>query len=92
MKKLLLMGCIFSVLMAEGKIGGITFLDYTYSDDESAFNFNRQYFSYGIDVSENVKFKFVLDVGTIYHFLNFYRLEYEAHNILYWEHFELKHY
>ncbi len=49
--------------MAEGKIGGTTFMDYTYADSALSFNFNRQYFSYGIDVSEKIKFKFVLDVG-----------------------------
>ena len=50
-------------MTADGKIGGITYFDYSKTEDESAFNFNRQYFSYAVDMSDDVKFKFISDVG-----------------------------
>ena len=62
MKKLLLICCLATMLMAQGKIGGVTYFDFTY-DDSSAFNFSRQYFSYGMDVSEDVQFNVIFDVS-----------------------------
>ena len=50
-------------MFAEGKIGGVTYFDYTYAEEKSSFNFNRQYFSYGINVSDDVSFKVIFDVG-----------------------------
>ena len=50
-------------IAAEGKIGGVTYFNYTNAEEKSAFNFQRQYFSYGIDISDEVKFKVVFDVG-----------------------------
>ena len=50
-------------IAADGKIGGVTYFNYTNAEEKSAFNFQRQYFSYGIDISDEVKFKVVFDVG-----------------------------
>ena len=54
-------------LTADGKIGGVTYFDFIYSDedDSTAFNFQRQYFSYAIDMSDDIKFTLVFDVGRI---------------------------
>ena len=46
-----------------GSITGVTYFDYTRENYESAFNFNRQYFNYAIEMSNDVKFKVVFDVG-----------------------------
>jgi hypothetical protein len=50
-------------IAADGKIGGVTYFDYTNSKEKSAFVLKRQYFSYGIDISDEVKFRVVFDVG-----------------------------
>ena len=50
-------------IAADGKIGGVTYFDYTNSKEKSAFDFKRQYFSYGIEISDEVKFRVVFDVG-----------------------------
>ena len=64
MKKILLVVSITGFMFAEGKIGGVTYFDY-YSNTEKAsgFNFQRQYFGYGGDVSDLVSFKILFDVG-----------------------------
>ena len=64
MKKILLAVSIIGFMFAEGKIGGVTYFDY-YSNTEKAsgFNFQRQYFGYGGDVSDQVSFKILFDVG-----------------------------
>ena len=46
-----------------GSITGVTYFDYTRENYESAFNFNRQYFNYAIEMSNDMKFKVVFDVG-----------------------------
>ena len=48
---------------AEGKIGGVTYFDFMSRDDSTAFNFQRQYFSYDIEISEDIKFNIVFDSG-----------------------------
>ncbi len=64
MKKVILIFAFFSISFANsGKISGVTFFDFSQSGEEAGFNFVRQYFSYGTEVSENVKFKVVFDVG-----------------------------
>ena len=50
-------------MFAEGKIGGVTYFDFISSDDSTAFNFQRQYFGYGGDISDQVSFKILFDVG-----------------------------
>ena len=60
---IILLTCISISMAVDGKIGGITYFDYSKTDDESAFNFNRQYFSYAVDMSDNIKFKVIFDVG-----------------------------
>ena len=64
MKYLIILLTYISIsIAAEGKIGGVTYFNYTNAEEKSAFNFQRQYFSYGIDISDEVKFKVVFDVG-----------------------------
>ena len=50
-------------MFAEGKIGGVTYFDFSSSDDSTAFNFQRQYFGYSGDASEKVSYKILFDVG-----------------------------
>ena len=63
MKKILLVVSITGFMFAEGKIGGVTYFDFISSDDSTAFNFERQYFGYGGDISDQVSFKILFDVG-----------------------------
>ena len=63
MKKILFVLSITGLMIAEGKIGGVTYFEFISADDSTAFNFQRQYFSYGADVSDNVSFKIIYDVG-----------------------------
>ena len=58
-----LLSCISISLATDGKIGGVTYFDFISANDSTAFNFQRQYFMYGIDVSDNISFKVVFDVG-----------------------------
>jgi len=60
---IILLTCISISMAVDGKIGGITYFDYSKTEDESAFNFNRQYFSYAVDMSDDIKFKVIFDVG-----------------------------
>ena len=60
---IILITCISISMAKEGKIGGITYFDYSKTEDKSAFNFNRQYFSYTGDNAENINYKIVFDVG-----------------------------
>ena len=45
-----------------GSITGLTYFDYTREADTTAFNFERQYFNYDIQMSNEVNFKVVFDV------------------------------
>ena len=64
MKYLIILLTYISIsIAAEGKIGGVTYFNYTNAEEKSAFNFQRQYFSYGVNVSDDVSFKVVFDVG-----------------------------
>jgi len=66
MKNLIILLTYISISMAvDGKIGGVTYFDYTNSEEKSAFNFNRQYFSYTGDDAENINYKIIFDVGRI---------------------------
>ena len=60
---IILLTCITICVAAEGRIGGVTYFDYTNSDEKSAFNFNRQYFAYAVEISSDIKFKVIFDVG-----------------------------
>ena len=60
---IILLTCITISVAAEVKIGGITYFDYTNSEEKSAFNFNRQYFSFTGESSEKINYKIVFDVG-----------------------------
>ena len=62
---IILLICITISVAAEGKIGGVTYFDYTNSEEKSAFNFNRQYFSYTSDNAENINYNIIFDVGRI---------------------------
>ena len=63
MKKILLVVSITGFMFAEGKIGGVTYFDYSYTEESSAFNFERQYFGYSGDISDKVSYKILFDVG-----------------------------
>ena len=63
-RMIILMICISLGFASEGKIGGVTYFDYTNSKEKSAFDFKRQYFSYGVNVSDDVNFKVIFDVGS----------------------------
>ena len=54
---------ITGLMFAEGKIGGVTYFDFSNADDSTAFNFERQYFGYGGDISDQVSFKILFDIG-----------------------------
>ena len=60
---IILLTCISISMAVDGKIGGVTYFDYTNTEEKSAFNFNRQYFSYAVDMSDDIKFKVIFDVG-----------------------------
>ena len=62
MKKILIVLSIIGFMFAEGKIGGVTYFDFSVTDS-SAFNFQRQYFGYGGEVSDQVSFNILFDVG-----------------------------
>ncbi len=63
MKKILLVVSITGFMFAEGKIGGVTYFDYSSTEKASGFNFQRQYFGYGGEVSDQVSYKILFDVG-----------------------------
>ena len=63
MKKILLVVSITGFMFAEGKIGGVTYFDYSSTEKASGFNFERQYFGYGGEVSDQVNYKILFDVG-----------------------------
>ena len=63
MKNILIVLSIIGFMFAEGKIGGVTYFDFISSDDSTAFNFQRQYFGYGGDISDQVSFNILFDVG-----------------------------
>ena len=58
-----LLTCITISMAADGKIGGVTYFDFMSLDDSTEFNFQRQYFSYTVDISGDIKFKIIFDVG-----------------------------
>ena len=63
--RIILLTCITISVAAEGNIGGITFFDFSFYhlEDSTAFNFNRQYFSYTGEAAENIKYQIVFDVS-----------------------------
>ena len=54
-KNLILLSIITFGFAYNGSITGVTYFDYTCENDASAFNFNRQYFNYAIEMSNNEK-------------------------------------
>ena len=63
MKKLLFVLSLVGLMFAGGKLSGVTYFDYTKTEKQSGFYFQRQYFGYGGDVSEKVSYKILFDVG-----------------------------
>lgn len=64
MKNIIILFSMFTIgFPYNGSITGITYFDYTRENEASAFNFQRQYFNYAIEMSDNTKFKVVFDVG-----------------------------
>jgi hypothetical protein len=64
-KNLILLSIVTFGFAYNGSITGVTYFDFTYKNDASAFNFNRQYFSYAIQMSNDVKFRVIFDAGRI---------------------------
>ena len=62
-KHLILLYIVTFGFAYNGSITGVTYFDYTYKNDAPAFNFNRQYFNYAIQMSNKVKLKVVFDAG-----------------------------
>ena len=62
-KNLILLSILTFGFAYNGAITGVTYFDYTRENDASAFNFNRQYFNYATEISNDMKFKVVFDVG-----------------------------
>ena len=63
MKRILLLVSITGFMFAEGKIGGVTYFDYSNTEETTEFNLKRQYFGYGGEVSDQVSYKILFDVG-----------------------------
>ena len=63
MKKLLFVLSLVGLMFAGGKLSGVTYFDYTKTEKQSGFYFQRQYFGYGGDISEKVSYKILFDVG-----------------------------
>ena len=64
MKNIIILFSIFTIgFPYNGSITGLTYFDYTRENSASAFNFERQYFNYDIQMSNDVKFKVLFDVG-----------------------------
>ena len=62
-KNLILLSIITFGFAYNGSITGMTYFDYTRENGTSAFNFNRQYFNYAIEMSNDIKLKVVFDAG-----------------------------
>ena len=45
------------------KISGLTYFDFTYSDDKGIFDVKRSYLNYSTKLSDISKFKMILDIG-----------------------------
>ena len=63
MKKILYIIGIISIMFSQNKVGGLTYFDFTKTENESGFNFKRQYVSVAGSSGENMKYKVVMDVG-----------------------------
>jgi len=64
MKYIIILLTFISIsIAADGRISSVTYFDFISADNSTAFNFNRQYFSYAVDVSDDIKFKVIFDVG-----------------------------
>ena len=63
MKKIITIIITITMIFGQNKVGGLTYFDFTHTENESGFNFNRQYVSVASSTSENMKYKIVIDVG-----------------------------
>ena len=63
MKKILTIIVTITMIFSQNKVGGLTYFDFTHTEDESGFNFKRQYVSVAGSSGENMKYKVVMDVG-----------------------------
>tara|TARA_B000000557_G_scaffold257151_1_gene250149 strand:+ start:1549 stop:2427 length:879 start_codon:yes stop_codon:yes gene_type:complete len=50
-------------MIGQNKVRGLTYFDFTQNEDESGFNFKRQYISVAGSSGEDMKYKVVMDVG-----------------------------
>ena len=60
MKKVLTLSLLLSTVFMQGKISGYAIFNYTGSTQQ--FDIDRSYFQYTNDISDNLFFKFRLDV------------------------------
>ena len=63
MKKLITILVSLTIMIGQNKVGGLTYFDFTQSEDESGFNFKRQYISVAGSSGEDMKYEVVMDVG-----------------------------
>ncbi len=63
MKKLITILVSLTIMIGQNKVGGLTYFDFTQNEDESGFNFKRQYISVAGSSGEYMKYKVVMDVG-----------------------------
>ena len=63
MKKLITILVSLTIMIGQNKVGGLTYFDFTQNEDESGFNFKRQYISVAGSSGEDMKYKVVMDVG-----------------------------
>ena len=63
MKKLIIILVSLTIMIGQNKVGGLTYFDFTQNEDESGFNFKRQYISVAGSSGEDMKYKVVMDVG-----------------------------
>lgn len=63
MKKLITILVSLTIMIGQNKVGGLTYFDFTQNEDESGFNFKRQYISVAGSSGKDMKYKVVMDVG-----------------------------
>ncbi len=63
MKKLITILVSLTIMIGQNKVRGLTYFDFTQNEDESGFNFKRQYISVAGSSGEDMKYKVVMDVG-----------------------------
>ena len=63
MKQLITILVSLTIMIGQNKVVGLTYFDFTQNEDESGFNFKRQYISVSGSSGEDMRYKVVMDVG-----------------------------